>query len=299
MIYLCNDSIKEIPQIANIQAGFCVCLYKKINESKAFTLLNKTHLTISATHIDILKEEYIGLIQYCLIKDNILFSKGIFFNIYHQVFEIIIEDEQLYNQINELIKGMIAPLTLEKAVCIVLEHLLIQDKNVIGQCLNMLNDLDEKVLQNDTKDFLQTTRIHHQLLRKLNDEMVGKIDVCEVLMEDVNNLFKSSERYHMRSVLKRYERAKNDMIQGKEYIMQIRESYQNQVDIQLNQMMYIFTIVTIICLPLTIIVGWYGMNVKMPEFGWEYGYLFVILLAVVSLAICTTIMIRKKFIHRK
>lgn len=81
--------------------------------------------------------------------------------------------------------------------------------------------------------------------------------------------------------------------------MQIRESYQNQVDIQLNQMMYIFTIVTIICLPLTIIVGWYGMNVKMPEFGWEYGYLFVILLAVVSLAICTTIMIRKKFIHRK
>ena len=37
--------------------------------------------------------------------------------------------------------------------------------------------------------------------------------------------------------------------------------------------------VTIIFQPLTLIVGWYGMNfTNMPELGWKFGYLYVILL---------------------
>ena len=40
--------------------------------------------------------------------------------------------------------------------------------------------------------------------------------------------------------------------------------------------MKIFTLVTSIFLPLTLIAGWYGMNLKMPEFEWAYGYPFVI-----------------------
>ena len=42
--------------------------------------------------------------------------------------------------------------------------------------------------------------------------------------------------------------------------------------------MKIFTIVTSIFLPLTLIVGWYGMNFEnMPELTWKYGYLAVII----------------------
>lgn len=65
----------------------------------------------------------------------------------------------------------------------------------------------------------------------------------------------------------------------RDYSVQVRESYQAQVDIRLNRMMYIFTFVTVIFLPLTLIVGWYGMNFSgMPELY----YPFVITLALLS-----------------
>ena len=47
--------------------------------------------------------------------------------------------------------------------------------------------------------------------------------------------------------------------------------------------MKIFTLVTVVFLPLTLLAGWYGMNfVNMPELRWRYGYPAV---AIVGLAI--------------
>ena len=52
------------------------------------------------------------------------------------------------------------------------------------------------------------------------------------------------------------------------------------MDIRLNTTMKVFTVVTTIFLPLTVIAGWYGMNFQMPEYEWKYGYLIVILASV-------------------
>ena len=68
----------------------------------------------------------------------------------------------------------------------------------------------------------------------------------------------------------------------RDYVTQVREAYQAQIDINLNKVMKIFTVITSIFLPLTLIVGWYGMNLKMPEYSWVYGYPFVIGLIVVT-----------------
>ena len=57
-----------------------------------------------------------------------------------------------------------------------------------------------------------------------------------------------------------------------------------------------FTAITSIFFPLTLIVGWYGMNFKyMPEFEWRYGYIFVILLSVAVVAVLTIIGKKKKW----
>ena len=90
----------------------------------------------------------------------------------------------------------------------------------------------------------------------------------------------------------RCDRLLRQVLNLKEYIVQVRESYQAQIDIEQNRLMKIFTLVTSIFLPLTLIVGWYGMNLKMPEFGWEYGYPFVI--AVCILVVCIWLFVIKK-----
>mgnify|MGYP005849208527 CR=1 FL=1 len=52
-----------------------------------------------------------------------------------------------------------------------------------------------------------------------------------------------------------------------------RDVYVSQVSNNLNEVMTQLTIIATIMLPLTFIVGVYGMNFKhMPELDWEYGY---------------------------
>ena len=68
----------------------------------------------------------------------------------------------------------------------------------------------------------------------------------------------------------------------RENILQLRELYQSQQDAQQNKVMCILTVVTTLFLPLTLLTGWYGMNfINMPELHWEYGYVAVIITAVV------------------
>ena len=56
------------------------------------------------------------------------------------------------------------------------------------------------------------------------------------------------------------------------------------------------TVLTSIFFPLTIIVGWYGMNFEsMPEFKWRYGYLFVILLSVAIRLVMVLVGKKKKW----
>ena len=62
-----------------------------------------------------------------------------------------------------------------------------------------------------------------------------------------------------------------------ELAAQLREAYQSQLAIQQNDLMRVFTIVTVLFLPLTLITGWFGMNfVNMPELQSEWGYPIII-----------------------
>ena len=83
---------------------------------------------------------------------------------------------------------------------------------------------------------------------------------------------------------RRTERRFQNVLNLRESVTQVRESYEAEVDISLNTTMKIFTVVTTIFLPLTLIVGWYGMNFDMPEYGWENGYLFVSIISVLFLS---------------
>ncbi|MDR1782479.1 MAG: hypothetical protein LBR40_05750 [Bacilli bacterium] len=68
-------------------------------------------------------------------------------------------------------------------------------------------------------------------------------------------------------------------------IIQLKELFQNQLDISLNNSMNIFSIIATIFLPLTLITGWYGMNFDMPEYKLKFGYLIPIILSIIFLII--------------
>lgn len=82
---------------------------------------------------------------------------------------------------------------------------------------------------------------------------------------------------------KKFDRLYDFIIRNQEYLEQVREAYQAQIDLVQNNTMKILTVATTIFLPLQLITGWFGMNLIMPEFNWSYGYPYVICLTLVVL----------------
>ena len=115
----------------------------------------------------------------------------------------------------------------------------------------------------------------------------------EGLSENENAIFEETTLKYFDRLQKKTERYYENVLNLREAVTQVRESYQAQVDINLNYTMKIFTVITTIFLPLTLIVGWYGMNFEMPEYHWNHSYAMVIGLSI-SVVVAGVAFFKKK-----
>jgi len=70
--------------------------------------------------------------------------------------------------------------------------------------------------------------------------------------------------------------------------------YLSSISMKLNEVMKVLTIIATIFIPLTFIVGIYGMNFKhMPELGWRFGYPMV-MIVVAAVAVTMLVYFRRK-----
>jgi len=120
--------------------------------------------------------------------------------------------------------------------------------------------------------------------------------IFEGLVENENRLISDESLRHFVILDGRIDRLYENVRSLRDYVSQVREAYQAQIDIEQNSLMKTFTVITAIFLPLTLLVGWYGMNLRMPEFDWVYGYPFVIALSVAIVVVCIVLFKKRKWI---
>ena len=134
---------------------------------------------------------------------------------------------------------------------------------------NMITSLEDNLLMHSTPDkdgITDIIKVRKDLLK-----VKRYYEQMEFLTDELSAVEPSFD-----FIDKKFDRLLNFTLHLQEYIEQVREAYQSQIDIEQNNLMKIFTVVTSIFLPLTLIAGWYGMNLQMPEFKWAYGYPMVI-----------------------
>jgi len=124
------------------------------------------------------------------------------------------------------------------------------------------------------------------------------------LREVTNNLSRSECSFLQESTKVFFRDVYDHVVQIVDTIETLREMVSASLDIylssisyRLNAVMKVLTIITTIFMPLTFIVGIYGMNFEhMPELKWEWGYPLVVGVMVMIAIAMLGFFIRKKWI---
>ena len=140
---------------------------------------------------------------------------------------------------------------------------------------------------NDIRSDIRYLRIHYEQL----------MDLAQEFQENENNFFKQENLRYFRLFIDRAARLHDTSMSLRDYTMQLRDLYKAHLDIKQNRIMTVLTVVTTIFMPLTLIVGWYGMNFRyMPELNWEWSYPVVIIISIAIVVLSLLFFKKKKWL---
>ncbi len=170
---------------------------------------------------------------------------------------------------------------LSKILYILLHRLTSMDNLILKEIEARIAELEEQVMEDSHSDFTKSIIELRKQLLFLKRYYEPLLDIAEGLEENENGLIEEGALKYFSILKDRINRLNNNVLHLRDYVTQVREAYQAQVDINMNNIMKLFTVITAIFLPLTLIVGWYGMNFSnMPELKWVYGYPAVTILSI-------------------
>ncbi|MDF2615667.1 MAG: Mg2+ transporter protein CorA family protein [Sedimentibacter sp.] len=185
--------------------------------------------------------------------------------------------------------------SLDRILYTLLDKMSSKDYEMLSYLEAEIQDVEVDVIEGKTKDYISDIVNLKKKLLFLKKHYEPLLDIIEDITENTNNVLDGKSIAYFIILFNRIERLNRKVGNLRDYVTQIRESYQAQLDLNLNNTMKLFTVITAIFLPLTLIVGWYGMNFStMPELHWEYGYSFVIALSISVFIICIWFFKKKK-----
>ncbi len=221
-------------------------------------------------------------LNFYLTKNSLIFvSKN-----YQDIFDEILDDM--------VCRGSMG-ISTDRILYNLIDKMTSKDYTMLTNLESEISDVEEDVLEGKTKDYIKDIVLLKNKLLFLKKQYEPLLDIVEDLTENENGIINEKSEAYFVILFNRIERLNRKVGNLRDYVTQTRESYQAQLDISQNKIMKLFTVLTAIFSPLTLIVGWYGMNFStMPELRWEYGYAYVILLSLSVLLVCLWLFKKKK-----
>ena len=188
-----------------------------------------------------------------------------------------------------LLHGIITKIEMKEIQNLSLERVLYEffDLLTAGDSLYLENleqeitELEASLITSEKKDYIKEIIKLRKKLLVLKRYYEQLFDLAEAMEENENELLSRHIIRYFHILTTRTNRLSDTTLNLREYVSQVREAYQTEVDINQNIIMRLFTVITAIFLPLTLLVGWYGMNFPMPEYRTAYGYPTVAVLSII------------------
>lgn len=187
--------------------------------------------------------------------------------------------------------------SLERFIYDFLDYIVKDDLRLMERYEDELDSMEQAIIDgdenlpsgrlNDIRNEIRYLRIHYEQL----------MDLAAEFEENENGFFDLENLRYFRLFINRAERLHEESMSLRDYTMQLRDLYKAHLDLKQNRIMTVLTVVTTIFMPLTLIVGWYGMNFKyMPELEWKGSYPVVIALSILIVVISLIFFKKKKWL---
>ena len=282
-------------------AGGYIQIVSKAEFAQQYGMLDESGLLLyhyeenSIDNIDVFEDHVVGTFVIPM-KGSVLESK-ISMGFYVTESRILLLDEtsMLFNVLERMTKRQkIRDLDISHVFVRILDCM-ISDDMLLLQKYSMVLDQMEDYLEENVSDLphnftsfimqnkkeLRALMVYYRSLNYMVDEL-AESDIFDGIVERRLQSFDNKATKLYAETASLHEAAQ-----------QLRDVYQAKIDIRQNKVMSILTIVTTVFMPLTLIAGWYGMNVKMPEVGWPYSYP-IIILASIAVTIIEILIFKKK-----
>jgi magnesium transporter len=160
-----------------------------------------------------------------------------------------------------------------------------------------VEDLEEELVANPTPASLQK-------INRLKKDMIFLRKSVWPLREMINNLERSeskliqeSTRIYLRDVYDHTIQVIDTLETFRDMVSGMIDIYLSGLSYKMNEIMKVLTLIATIFIPLTFVVGLYGMNFRyMPEIEWEYGYYAVLMVLTLMVVGMLSYFRKKKWI---
>ena len=203
--------------------------------------------------------------------------------------------EQMINMIRRK-KRWRAP-SLERFLYDFLELIVDRDLLMMERYEEELSRIEDMILSSQGQGDLGRVNEIRSDIRELLIHYEQIIDMTQELEENENGFFSEENLRYIHLFMNLMARRHDYAVSLRDHTMQVRDLYNSQLEVRQNRIMTLLTVVTTIFMPLTLLVGWYGMNFRyMPELGWRFGYPVVIAVSVAIVVFSLILFKRKKWL---
>ena len=193
---------------------------------------------------------------------------------------VTVRDQHL-RSFNETVKKMFAnPRNYSSGYAVfvsLLETRVEYDADMIEDMTRDITTLSNQLKEEDdvSDDILIAIKDLQEKTMLIRENIVDKSRVCSNMLK--SEIFPSDSKSKLSIIIKDINSLFEHTRFSFDRLEYLQDTFIGLVNIQQNKIIKIFTVISVIFLPPTLIASMYGMNFpNMPELQWEYGYPFAL-----------------------
>ncbi|WP_310599443.1 magnesium/cobalt transporter CorA [Desulfobulbus sp.] len=283
-IDLINPSEEEIRQV------------EKDFRVELFTKQESEEIESSSKYVE--TEEEIGINLNFLVPESNAFT--------NVPVSFILKDKILFTQRSHEFRSFtetyrklraIKPVDGEDIFLTILETRIDSDADLIETITDRISEITKQMIGDKDPDrdlLLKITSLQESTIT-IRENIVEKQRIISSMLK--SKMFPKEDHENMRIMIKDVGSLLDHTSFNFERLEFLQNTFLGLVDMEQNRVIKIFTVVTVIFMPPTLIASAYGMNFKyMPELDEMWGYPFAVLLMILSSAMTLLFFRRKKWL---